>query len=308
MDKQMKLTRRMFLKDAALVTAMFGLNASFQPRIAEALSDLAHGRAPVLWLQGLACSGCSVSLLNSEAPGPEELLTRYLSLYYHPTLSAATGKQATDVMSQAISRGDYILVTEGAIPLGIKDACRVGDEPFADLFYRAARNARQVIALGTCASFGGVPCAPPNLAEAVPVQDAMLAGNVDKPLINLPGCPAHPDWAVGTLIHLLKIGDLPLDELHRPKRFYGELLHNKCPYYADYVEKKFSRNYGESGCQFKLGCQGVITKSDCPQRRWNGGVNWCVEARGVCVGCAHEEFVKNPNFALYRFHENERDV
>ena len=105
----MKITRRTFLKDASLLIAGMGLSQTLTPSVAEALEELAGGRAPLLWLQGQSCSGCSVSLLNSTNPGPADLLTRYLSLYFHQTLSAATGSTAHQSVEQAIKKGNYIL-------------------------------------------------------------------------------------------------------------------------------------------------------------------------------------------------------
>ena len=176
----MKLSRRTFLKDASLLLAGLGLSPALTPAFAEALAELADGRAPLLWLQGQSCSGCSVSLLNSENPGPADLLTRYLSLYFHQTLSAATGDAAHSTVETAINTGGYILAVEGAVPLKIKDACRFAGEDFVDLLSRAAQKARAVIAVGTCAAFGGVPEATPNLFAVVAEEVRNLAARSAK--------------------------------------------------------------------------------------------------------------------------------
>lgn len=305
---QLKISRRRFLRDAGILLGGLGLSPLLQPKMADALELLAGGRAPIIWLEGQSCSGCSVSFLNSENPGPAELLTRYLSAYYHPLLTAATGEVANETLERALESGNYLLVVEGAVPLSMPQACRIADEDFLDLFKRAARKADTVVALGTCAAFGGVPAAPPNLTGAVSVSEALDHFGMSAQLINLPGCPAHPNWLVGTLGHLLKIGLPELDEFQRPKHAYQELVHDKCQYFAKYQIKEFAMNFGEPGCQFKLGCQGVITHANCPSQLWNGSTNWCVEARGVCVGCAHPDFAKHPDFALYRLGETERQV
>lgn len=299
----MKMNRRTFLKDAAAFAAGLGLGPVWWPKLADALEELATGRAPVLWLQGQTCSGCSISLLNSEFPGPADLLTRYLALYFHPTLSAATGALACETVDKAIAAGNYILIVEGAVPLGMPKSCVIGGEPFAELVVRAARKAQAVAAVGACASFGGIPAAPPNLTGASSLADTLSARQVAVPLINLPGCPAHPDWIVGNLLYLLKVGVPALDEYQRPKHTYGRLLHDQCPNFAAYQEKRFAREPGEAGCQFKLGCQGVVSHSDCSTRQWNGGVNWCVKARSVCVGCSRPDFAQNPNYPFMRLDE-----
>ena len=299
----MTMDRRTFLKDAAFLVAGMGLSPLLKPRFAAALEDLASGRAPVLWLQGQSCSGCSVSLLNSESPGPADLLTRYLSLYFHQTLSAGTGEAALTAVQTAIRAGGYVLVVEGAVPLGMSHACVMGEEPFGDLLARAARNARAVVAVGSCASFGGIPAAPPNLTGAASVAESLKAKGVSKPLVNLPGCPPHPAWMVGNLVYLLKLGVPEMDEHLRPLRTYGRLLHDGCPHFAQYEREDFAERPGEQGCLFKLGCQGVVTPSDCSFRGWNGGVNWCVRARAPCIGCARHDFAHNPDYHFYRLTE-----
>ncbi|MHB8767138.1 MAG: hydrogenase small subunit [Deferrisomatales bacterium] len=299
----MGIDRRTFLKDAGLLVAGLGLGPGLVPRFASALEALATGRAPVLWLQGQSCSGCSVSLLNSESPGPAELLTRYLSLYFHQTLSAATGDAAQQALEKAISAGGYLLVVEGAVPLGFPEACRVAHEPFAALLGRAAARAKAVLAVGTCSSFGGIPAAPPNLTGAASAAAALAKAGVKTPVVHLPGCPPHPAWIVGNLVHVLKVGLPALDEHRRPVRTYGRLLHDQCPHFADYERQKFARALGDGGCLFKLGCQGVVTAADCAYRAWNGGVNWCVRARAPCLGCARPGFAQDPNYPFYRLNE-----
>ena len=78
--------------------------------------ELASGNAPVLWLQGQSCSGCSVSLLDADAIAPAHLITRYINLSFHQTLSATTGTQAVETVNKIIAAGGYILVVEGAVP------------------------------------------------------------------------------------------------------------------------------------------------------------------------------------------------
>ncbi len=302
----MKMDRRTFLKDAALLTAGLGLAPMFKPQIADALEELATGRAPILWLQGQSCSGCSVSLLNSESPAPADLLTRYLSLYFHQTLSAATGASALHAIETAIGAGEYVLVVEGAVPVGMPESCVIGEEPFVDLVARAARKAKAVASVGTCASFGGVPAAPPNATGATGVSEVLAQAGISVPVMNLPGCPSHPAWLVGNLVYLLKVGIPELDEHRRPKRTFGQLLHDQCPYFAKYQAKSFAQHLGEDGCLFKLGCQGVVTHADCAMRFWNGGTNWCLGAHAPCLGCAHPEFVRNPGFAFFRLNEKDR--
>jgi len=293
-----QLSRREFLAVATRLTALMGLAGGAIPTMAEAAEQLA-GRAPVLWLQGQSCSGCSVSLLNASPLTPDRLLTQYISLVFHQTLSAATGHVAVETVTRTIARGGYILVVEGAVPAGMPEACLFGQEPFPDQLARAARKAKAVVALGTCAAFGGIPAAAHNPTGSVSVPAFLKNVGVGVPTILLPGCPMHPDWLVGTVVHVLKFGLPPLDELGRPKAFFSKLVHEQCPRYADYESERFAKAFGEEGCLFKLGCQGPLTKADCNQRQWNGGTSTCIRAGAACIGCASATFSAKADYPFF---------
>lgn len=295
-----KVSRREFLELSVKLSALMGLGTSAIPKIASALEQLAAKNAPVLWLQGQSCSGCSVSLLNSEAPGPAELLTQYISLQFHGTLSTATGDVSVDVINKSINAGGYFLVVEGSIPAGMPEACVVGHEPITKQVLRAAQNCQAVIALGACAAFGGIPAAEHNPTGAVSVPDFLKKHGFSKPIIRLPGCPAHPDWLVGTVVHVLKFGLPALDKLGRPEMFFANLIHDQCPRFPDYERENFAKAFGDEGCLFELGCMGPNTFADCTVRLWNGGINTCILAGGPCIGCASEDFAKDASFAFYR--------
>ena len=292
--------RREFLKLGAQMAALLGVGAAMGPKAASALESLAAGEAPVLWLQGQSCSGCSVSLLNTVAPDPLDLLTRYISLWFHSTLSAATGHQCMDLINDGIAKGGYFLAVEGSMPQGMPKACVVGHEPITDQVARAAKSAKAVIAVGTCAAFGGIPAAEGNPTGSVSVPDFLKQKGIDTPVIRLPGCPVHPDWVVGTLVHVIKFGMPELDDMGRPKAFFGRLVHDQCPRFSDYERENFAKTFSDDGCLFKLGCLGPITHADCTLRQWNGGVNTCIRAGAPCIGCASEKFAKAKDFPFYR--------
>jgi len=273
------------------------------PEVADALKALSNGQAALLWLHGQACSGCSVSFLNAAYPDVVSVLTQSLSVDYHATLSAAAGATAWQALNARVAAGNYILVVEGAVPAGMPQACQVGDEPFTQLLTRAAKRATAVVALGTCAAFGGVPAAPPNPTGAVSVPKFLGQALGSTPLITLPGCPAHPDWLVGTLVHLLKAGVPPLTDDLSPAMFYGAVIHERCPQFHQYNAGQYAKFFGDAGCLFNLGCLGIRTYADCSIRRWNNHVNWCVEAGAPCIGCARPEFAADPSFPFYRLRE-----
>jgi hydrogenase small subunit len=255
---------------------------------------------PVIWLQGAGCTGCSVSVLNSASPSIKNILVdevipgKHVNLRFHPTVMAASGQIAIEVIEKPPQKkkGGYILVVEGAIPKA-PGYGSIGEASIASRVESLGRDALAVIALGTCASFGGIPAATPNPSQCVSVNQLFKTCGIKTPVINVPGCPPHPDWFVGTVVSILLQG-LPkpeeLDEFGRPKLFFGKLIHENCPRRAYYDEKKFAKKLGEPGCLYELGCKGPVTYSDCPLRRWNSGTNWCIGGNAPCLGCVEPGF------------------
>lgn len=297
---KMKINRREFLKYAARLAALTGLSPAAVPDVVSAMDQLVKGDAPLVWVQAQSCSGCSVSLLNSDHPGPAELLTRYISLKFHSTLSTATGHSAMKTLKTALESDDFILAVEGSIPYNMPKACVMGHDTVDDLVALGAKNAKAVVAIGACATFGGIPGAENNPTGAISVPDFLERKNISKPTIRIPGCPSHPDWVVGTLVHVLSFGLPPLDTLGRPKAFFSKLVHEQCPRFRDYEREHFAKTFDDDGCLFKLGCVGTNTHADCSVRFWNSRTNSCIIAGSPCVGCASETFARQNAFPFYR--------
>jgi len=269
-------------------------------------TKVATKKYPVIWLQGAGCTGCSVSVLNAVSPRIQNLLLdelvpgHQLNLIFHATIMAGQGEPVIEVLKDAEQnrKGGYILVVEGAIPtaeggaygsIGERDGKHLTiEQSITDL----GRNAMLVIALGTCAAFGGIPAAKPNPTLCKGVKTIFDEKGIETPVVNLPGCPVHPEWFTGTVSVILFSGvdALDLDQLARPKIFYGQLIHENCPRRADFDKGKFAEKLGDPGCLYKLGCKGHYTYADCPLRQWNNGVNWCVKAGSPCLGCVEPEF------------------
>ncbi len=263
---------------------------------------------PVIWLQGATCTGCSVSVLNSVSPTVKNVLVdevipgRHVNLRFQATVMAGAGELVIKALEDTwkAKKGGYILVMEGAIPTKGDGAYgSLGEDEegkpvsIASRVEMLGRDALAVIALGTCASWGGIPAAKPNPSACVSVSQLFRAKSIATPLINIPGCPPHPDWFVGTVASVLLQGlpkDGELDELNRPKAFYGQLIHENCPRRAYYDEQKFAKKLSDPGCLYELGCKGPVTHADCAVRMWNNGVNWCVACGGLCIGCAAPGF------------------
>jgi len=259
---------------------------------------------PVLWLQGGGCSGCTVSLANSAFPSLRNILIdpllpgAHISLLYHPTLMAGQGEAAFRVMDDA-PEGGFVLAVEGSIPENEK-CCTVGEIGGQEVsvlrrFVELAARASLVLAVGTCSAFGGIPAGAPNPGRFRSASETAHKHGVKTPVVNVPGCPPHPDWITGTIAqYLLAGGDaalVPTDALGRPLSIYGQLIHENCPRRAYFDEGKFAKKPGDPECLHKVGCKGPITYADCPLREWNNGTSWCVKAGGPCQGCTQPEFI-----------------
>ncbi len=300
----MNITRRDFLKASAAITGALALKASGLLGLQEAMA--AEGGQSVIWLQGQSCTGCSVSLLNSvfyENMTIDKLLIDTLDLKFHPTLMAAAGTpREGEVNNLAVSAaedarvaGSYVLVIEGAIPAGANgDYCHIWPgTTMLDALGSFAQNSIAILAVGTCACYGGMSAGEPNPTDAMGVKDALAHLGLQATVINIPGCPAHPDWIVGTVAGLLA-GEMPeLDKEGRPKDFFDVSVHKRCPNRGLGHKAKV---LSETGCLAGLGCKGQQTHADCPLRKWNAGdvgeqgVNWCVGARNPCQGCTEPDF------------------
>jgi len=270
---------------------------------------VATKKYPVIWLQGAGCTGCSVSVLNAVSPGIDNLLLdelvpgQQLNLMFHATIMAGQGEPIIEVLKGAEKdmKGGYILVVEGAIPTADNGVYgSIGQEGSKHLTVMQAveelgKSALLTIAVGTCAAFGGIPAAKPNPTECKGVKDVFANKGIDTLVVNLPGCPLHPEWFTGTIsvVMFSGLGAVKLDQLSRPTLFYGKLIHENCPRRADFDKGKFAEKLSDPGCLYQLGCKGHYTYADCPLRQWNNGVNWCVKAGSPCLGCVEPEFPDN---------------
>jgi hydrogenase small subunit len=249
----------------------------------------------VVWLHWQECTGCSESLLRTSAPDVAELILSLVSLDYHETLMVPSGHQAEEVLEDTMrrNRGKYVLVVEGAIPTkenGIY--CRVAGKTAIETTRRAAADAAAVISIGSCASWGGIPSADPNPTGAVGTNKVVT----DRPVVNLPGCPANPYNLLGTVLQFATFGTLPaVDDLGRPKFAYARVIHEDCPRRPHFDAGQFAKAFGDEGhragyCLYKLGCKGPVTHASC-------SLNHFVETPGAwpigighpCFGCTEQK-------------------
>jgi hydrogenase small subunit len=318
-------------------------------KLEEALAE--EGQPAVTWLQGQVCGGCVTSVLNSitytdiaslltDEPVSGGTLGKGIDLNYMPTIMAAAGDLAISAATATANTAD-VLVVEGSIPADKVKVTTASTTSYVDngycdvwepntttsvatgmldavrgrfVFSTASPDVSSplfVIALGTCAAYGGIPAAKPNPTGARSVTDILtdtiwlasaytnqtgntlttseqrtLLRNMKKKIINIPGCPPHPDWFVGTVAYILTYGARPaIDSLYRPVEYYGQRLCDSCPRFSTPI-----------GCLKMIGCKGMRTKADCSYRYWNkepdysGTGNYCPNSGSPCLGCVTPYF------------------
>ncbi len=287
------VSRRDFLRFCTLMTATLALPTAFASKIAEALEN--KTKPYLLWLEFQDCAGDTEALLRADRPAVAELLLDVLAVEYHETIMAAAGRQAEKSLMDVVrnQKGKYIAVIEGSIPL--KDGgvyCCIGGRAASDTVREVCADAMAVIAVGTCATYGGLPAAGPNPTGAVSVAEAVPG----IPVVNLPGCPANVENITATIVHFLTFGSLPsLDRLGRPLFAFGKRIHDNCERRAHFDAGQFVRQWGDEGhrkgwCLYEMGCKGPETFQNCPTVKYNGGTSWPVQAGHGCIGCAEPAF------------------
>jgi len=306
MTQRRGISRREFVQWAVAAPVAAAVAESFFSRLAFALEEVVK-EYPILWLQASACSGCSVSVINTIHPSIKNVILEQvlpghrLILNYHGTLMAATGALSLAAATAAAKQyaGKFVFIVEGAVPTKANGAYgHLGSErgkpvPMLEWVDRFGRAAMATLTVGTCAAYGGFSAAAPNPSGCMGVSEFYALRGIKTPVVNVPGCPCHPDWFIGTVAKILLYG-LPkpeeLDNQGRLRVFYGRSVHSRC-IYRDYLDDGvFASRFGQEGCLLELGCKGPFTGADCPIRRWNGSVNWCIGANGPCIGCTEKGF------------------
>ncbi len=291
--KQQGVSRRGFLKFCSGLATMMALPASMAPRIAQALENAK--RPSVIWLSFQECTGCTESLTRSHSPTLESLIFDVISLDYHHTLQAASGHAAESARLQAMNdhHGEYLLIVDGSIPT--KDGgvySTIAGISNLEMLKETAKGAAAIVAVGSCAAYGGLPYANPNPTGAAPVSDIIH----DKPIINLPGCPPIPVVITGVLAHFLTFGRIPeLDSSGRPLSFFGESIHDRCYRRPFYDQGKFAKSFDDEGarkgwCLYELGCKGPTTHNACATEKWNQGTSFPIQSGHPCLGCSEPDF------------------
>lgn len=264
----------------------------------------------ILWLQSAGCGGCTMSLLCAEDPGLFDLMEGAgLDFLWHPALSEASGGDVRRLLEDIVAgrQGLDILCVEGSIATGPNGTGRYHilsgtGRAMLDWVRDLAPLAAHVVAVGTCATYGGITTAGGNPSDSMGLQyDGTLQGGVLEhgfrsraglPVINISGCPVHPDWVTETLMMIAAggFGAADLDGFGRPRFYADHLVHHGCPKNEFYEYKASATHLSEMGCLMEhLGCIGTQAVGDCNIRSWNGEGS-CTRAGYPCINCTAPEF------------------
>ncbi|QDR79328.1 hydrogenase small subunit [Sporomusa termitida] len=287
------LSRRQFIKVCCALTGMLGLSPSMLPEVIARAET--RPLVPVIWLHGQACTGCSAAFLNAGEPSAAEAILNIMRLEYHGLFSAASGVELEHHREKVMRefRGNYLLIAEGAVPAGDQGYfCSVGGVPYGEILKAAAKQAAAVLAIGSCAVWGGIQAARPNPTQAAATQQVIT----NKPVVKIPGCPPIPEVIAGVVLHYSLFGQLPaLDSQGRPTRFFGKTVHAGCSRKSFFEAGQFAEYYGDKGakagwCLYKLGCRGPSTFNSCAALGWWQGLSNPIQAGSPCIGCSEADF------------------
>lgn len=251
-------------------------------------------RTPILWVEAGVCTGCACSLLGSPAPAAETLVPE-LRLEFQETLMEGFGAHAVDgLLALATAHaGKFVLIVDGAIALGpaaglttVGADSTLTDHTAEALIVSLAARAASVVALGTCASFGGIAASRPGGSA----YDS-LAAAVGRAPLRIPGCPPNPAWVTSVLTALLRGEPVALDAIGRPTAFFDKSIHDLCPRRESFEKRDFAAAPGDTArCLFQVGCKGREARGDCPSRLWQGR-SYCIKANHPCIGCTAPGFL-----------------
>ncbi len=306
------VSRRSFLQfcSSLMIAAPFGLAITDKKApedVAAALGKVV--RPPVIWLHFQDCTGCTETLLRPSHPDLGDLILNVISLEYHETLMAGSGRQAEEALAQAVDRysGKYVCVVEGSIPTRDKGIyMKLAGRPAMEVLADVAGKAAAIIAIGSCAAWGGIPSADPDPTGAVGVVDLLP----NKAIVNLPGCPPNPYTLLGVVLQFAANGTLPeLDDQRRPKFAYDRDIHEQCPRRAHFDAGRFVKQFGDAGhregwCLYEMGCKGPDTHAGCSTRHFNEIPDvWPIGIGAPCIGCTEKSIAfRVPMFKVVQIH------
>jgi hydrogenase small subunit len=271
----------------------------------------------LIWLGGASCEGCTVSVTGATHPKVEQLLAGAIPglprvELIHGLLSTESGAEWIANLLMA-ERGEldapYILTWEGSVldesAAGAGSWSGLGQDPLtgrqvttSEWLDRLAPGAAAVIAVGTCAAWGGIPAAVGNPTGARGLTDHLgetFRSAAGVPVVNIPGCAPlgdnYTETVAALLLHLNGLAPLPeLDDLGRPAWLFTDTVHSSCNRLRYYEEGVFSTEAGGPACLVELGCWGPVVQCNIAERGAIDGHGGCMTMGGICIGCTMPGF------------------
>ncbi len=245
----------------------------------------------IVWLQAVTCNGNTHSLLSANANRLKLFLDSF-NLIYHPSL---TTELLLEELLQQNEEIDFLLV-EGAITPN-KDFFQISNQTTSEVLKKLVLKSKYLIAVGSCASYGGVHKKFEQNSDIFGLEEALEKKEISSlshPIVNLTGCPVHPEWIFQTLFSLKEYKKIGLDENGRPKEIYSHLAHHGCTRNEYFEWKVEAKSFGlKEGCLFyEQGCRGPMTHSNCNRVLWND-VNTKTRAGMPCIGCTEFDFPRD---------------
>ncbi len=291
-----------------------------------------HGGSPngplnevhVFWIAGMSCDGCTIAASGATNPSVEDLLLGRIPnlpkvILHHPVLSPGAGTEFIRPFKQAVNGelgAPYVVVLEGSVPddqafpsdIGYFSAMGAGgfdpesesDQPnrVTDWLWKLAPGAAAYVAIGTCATWGGIPAAAGNITGSMSLTDFLgqdYRSALGVPVVNVPGCAPVGDnfteTVAAVLMFLQNLAPVPkFDELGRPAWLFGETVHRHCPKAGYYEEGVFAEEFGDNECLVEIGCWGPVVQCNITERGAINHMGGCMVAGGPCIGCTMPGF------------------
>ena len=271
----------------------------------------------ILWINaGLSCDGESVSITAATQPSLEDIVFGAIPALpkvtlHHPLLAYENGQEFIQFFTNAAKgiEEPFILVIEGSIPdeknkregyWAAFGTDSVTGQPITTNQWidRLAPKAWVVVAIGTCASYGGIHAMAGNPTGCMGLPDYLgwhWRSQANIPVVCIPGCPAQPDNMTETLLYLLYMAAglapaIPLDAELRPDWLFSQTVHEGCDRAGYYEQGQFADDYGGRQCIVKLGCWGPVVQCNVGKRGWMAGIGGCPNVGGICIGCTMPGF------------------
>ena len=306
------------ITDPADPLAPIALRSGLRPKRSGVVSEGPMEKAYLFWIVGASCDGCTIAISSATHPKVEDLLNgRVPGLprveLVHTVLSVESGPEWVENLRLAAEGkldAPYLIAWEGSIMdetlsgeygyfMGLGEDRETGRQITSlEWLDRMAPGAAAVVAVGTCATWGGIPAAHGNPTGAMGVMDHLgkdYRSSLGLPVINVPGCSPVGDniteTVAATLLFLNGLAPLPeFDELGRPAWMFTETVHRHCPRAGYYEEGVFAQEYGDKECLVELGCWGPVVQCNIAERGMVDGHGGCMNMGGICIGCTMPGF------------------